>query len=58
MEDSYIILTRNPYNGQLVAVTDDEGDIQEFESYRHALAVAQKTTCCLVWGYKIVGVTV
>lgn len=50
----YVILTRNPRNKKVVAITDDDQHhLAEFETYDDAEKAARNTTVCRAWGYDI-----
>lgn len=53
----YVIMTRNPGSGRLIAVVDnDDCDISEFATEKEAVEAASNTTICKAWGYEIVEV--
>lgn len=55
---TYIIVTRNPRTGKLLAVTDgdDDGVLAEFPTEDAAYASAKNTTACRAWGAEILPV--
>jgi hypothetical protein len=53
----YVLMTRNPKNGRLVAIVDDDhGNLAEFGTEAEAADAADHTTLCKAWGYEIVEV--
>lgn len=54
---SFVILTRNPRTGQLIAIArSDDDEIAEFKTEREAVDAAAETTLCRAWGYDVIEV--
>lgn len=51
---SYIILARNPMNKMILAMTDENGEIKEFENEVEADDLANEHPLFSAWGYQIV----
>lgn len=49
-----VVLTRNPSNGGVLALNDDEGDIAHWHVKELAVAVAEQNTLVRAWGGWIV----
>ena len=54
---SYVIITRNPTSGKLLAIMEDDA-VAEFELSNEAQQVADEVPICQAWGYSIVEVDV
>jgi len=52
---SFVILTRNPRTGQLIAITGED-EIAEFKTEGEAVEAAAHTTICKTWGYDVIEV--
>lgn len=51
---SYILAFRNPRTKKLSVITDDNGNVEEFETEAAATQTAGNTMACRAWGYEIV----
>ncbi len=52
----FIILSRNPRSGKLLAVVDgdDPAIVAEYDTHSEALEAADNTTMCKAWGFEVV----
>jgi hypothetical protein len=51
---SYIVVMRNPTTKKPLAVTDDDGEIADFETEDAAVSAAARVRVCEAWGYQVV----
>ena len=54
----FVLFTRNPGNQKLIVITDDGGEVAEFDNADAAMDVADNTTVCQAWGYGLIEVQV
>ena len=56
----YVIVTRNPRNNQVIAITEGESEfdehLAEFKTEAEADEAANDTAACKAWGYQIIEV--
>lgn len=52
----WIILTRNPSNGHILAMEDDDGNIIPYKTDTDAYSAAYKSNLCNAWGFEVLEV--
>ena len=58
MEAGYVVFTRNPSNGELLIMTNDDDNPCDFASHEDAQCEADANEAFKAWGYLIVKVEI
>jgi hypothetical protein len=54
---TYIVVMRNPQTLKILALSDDDGVLCEFQDEQGAIEAAQESEACRAWGFEVVPVT-